>query len=145
MSAFVALMGRRFIVSVLVDGPKSSAILDRIRRAAEDNGVPKSRIVAITQVDDALPTTADIEDLFAPTDYLKLYNWAFNKTVQLEDLADTSVPIIKKLQDLHGREFDHALPAHALTEHQAEFFSALDQLSVDRFTALFELLNGAMS
>jgi hypothetical protein len=140
MPAFVALMGRRLEVSVLVDGPKASAVLDRVRKAAEENGVPESRIVAVAQIDATLPATADIEDLFAPTDYLKLYNWAFKKAVQIEDLPDTAVPVIKKLRDLHGW-FDHALPAHALTEHQTEFFSALEPVSVERFAALFELLN----
>lgn len=141
MPAFVALMGRRLEVSVLVDGPKTSAVLDRVRKAAEQNGVPKSRIVAISEVDSSLPSTADIEDLFAPVDYLRLYNWAFRKALQVEDLPDTPVPIIKKLQDIHGGEFDHALPAHALTDNQQEFFAELDPASVERFVALFKLLN----
>jgi len=62
----------------------------------------------------------------------------------MEDLPNISVPIIKKLHDLHGGEFDHALPAHSLTEHQTEFFSELDPVSVERFTSLFKLLNGSV-
>lgn len=144
MPAFVALMGRRLQVSVLVDGPKASSVLDRVRKAAADNGLPARRIVAVSEVTDSLPTTSDIEDLFAPADYLRIYNWAFGTSIQAEDLPGTRVPIIKKLQDYRGGEdFDHALPAHALTERQTEFFGGLEQESIDNFVALFKLLNKA--
>lgn len=75
MPAFVALMGRRLEVSVLVDGEKSTSVLDRTRNAAKENDVPPNRIVAANEVDSSLPKDADIEDLFAISDYLKLYNW----------------------------------------------------------------------
>jgi ABC-type transport system involved in cytochrome c biogenesis ATPase subunit len=145
MPAFVALMGRRLQVSVLVDGPKASAILDRVRKAASDNGLPERRIVAVSEVSKTLPATADIEDLFSVADYLKLYNWAFRASIQPEDLPTTPVPIIKKLHDYIGSDFDHALPAHALTEHQAEFFAGLAKESIDNFAAVFKLLNKAAS
>lgn len=146
MPAFVALMGKRLQVSVLVDGPKTSSVLDRVRKAATENGLPERRIVAISEVAESLPATSDVEDLFAPADYLKLYNWAFNTSIQPEDLADTPVPIIKKLQDYRGGDdFDHALPAHALTAHQTEFFGGLDSMTVENFIALFKLLNKSAS
>lgn len=145
MPAFVALMGRRLQVSVLVDGPRSSSVLDRVRKAAAQNGLPERRIVAVSEVDTSLPATADVEDLFAPADYLKLYNWAFRDSVQPEDLPETPVPIVKKLQDYKGGEFDHALPAHALTDHQSEFFSNLEPSTIANFVALFKLLNKSAS
>lgn len=144
MPAFVALMGRRLRVSVLVDGEKSSSVLDRTRAAAKANRVPEGRIVAVSEVDTALPRTADIEDLFAASDYLKLYNWAFRKNVDESELAPTNDRIIKKLTDLEG-PYDHALPAHALTENQKEFFAGLDKVSVERFAHLFKLLNKSAS
>lgn len=140
MPAFVALMGRRLAVSVLVDGEKTASVLDRTRAAAKANRVPEGRIVAVSEVDAALPRTADIEDLFAVSDYLQLYNWAFRKNVQEEDLPETNDRIIKKITDLEG-PYDHALPAHALTDQQKDFFSTLDSVSVDRFSALFKMLN----
>lgn len=78
MPAFVALMGRRLEVSVLVDGEKSSSVLDRTRRAANENDVPPSRIISVgNSIMRRCQGTGDIEDLFAVADYLKLYNWAF--------------------------------------------------------------------
>lgn len=142
MPAFVALMGRRLGVSVLVDGEKTQAVLERVKAAAAANGVPESRIVCVADVGNDLPKTADIEDLFAAADYLKLYNWAFRKQVTVADLPQSSAPIVKRIQDLEG-EYDHALPAHALTEHQTEFFDGLEPGSIANFEAVFGLLNKA--
>lgn len=144
MPAFVALMGRRLDVSALVDGASTSSILERARRAASENGVDPTTIVAVAEVDDSLPPTADIEDLFAPADYLKLFNWAFDSNVRLGTLPPTPIPIAKKLQDLQGK-FDHARPAHALTRHHAEFFANIDPVTIDRFEAAFRKLNQALA
>ena len=143
MPAFVALMGRRLKVSALVDGATTAPTLARARKAAEENGLEPKTIVAISELDPDLPVTADIEDLFAVSDYLKLYNWAYNRNVKEYDLPDTPLPVVKKLADLHGR-FDHALPAHALTDNQHEFFTSVSDETVSRFEAAFERLNWAV-
>jgi|GEM_PF-648343 len=143
MPAFVALMGRRLNVSALVDGATTAPTLVRSRRAAEENGVDPKTIVAVSEIDPALPLTADIEDLFAVSDYLKLYNWAFSAKVKESDLTIGPVPIVKKLADLYG-SFDHALPAHALTYNQAQFFASINSESVTRFGKAFEKLNEAV-
>ena len=144
MPAFVALMGRRLEVSVLIDGPKTNATFDRVTKAGEQNEVSANRFVTIAQVDEALPGTADIEDLFAAEDYLKLYNWAFGTSVSVADLPTTQEPIVRKLTNLRGSDYDHALPAHALTERTAEFFEQVDPRTVTNFTRLFEILNGSI-
>lgn len=143
MPAFVALMGRRLKVSALVDGATTDATLARSRKAASDNGVDPATIVAVCEIDTKLPSTADIEDLFAPADYLRLYNWAFGRNVKESDLPATPIPIVKKLVDLHGK-FDHALPAHALTDNQADFFASVKKETVSRFEKAFETLNKAV-
>jgi energy-coupling factor transporter ATP-binding protein EcfA2 len=76
MPAFVALLGRRLKVSALIDGARTSGKIERVRAAARSNGVPETSIVACVQASDDMPTNADIEDLFAFEDYLRLYNWA---------------------------------------------------------------------
>lgn len=42
-------------------------------------------------------------------------------------------------------EFDHALPAHALTEHRTEFFADVQENTLTHFRELFGLLNGTLS
>jgi predicted ATP-dependent endonuclease of OLD family len=144
MPAFVALMGRRLEVSVLVDGEKSNSVLDRTRNAAKENGVPGNRIISVAEVDSSLPRDADIEDLFAVSDYLKLYNWAFKRAITEDDLAATSGRILGRIESLEGK-FNHALPAHSLTDNQEDFFAKLDTTSVAHFKKLFALLNAGVA
>lgn len=142
--AFVALLGRRLKVSVLIDGSRSSAHLARTISAARHNSVPESSIIVCSDVPGA-PTNADIEDMFTVEDYLRLYNWAFLTSVMAADLPSTSEPILKKMTKyLDGAAFDHALPAHALTSHRAEFFASVQQKTVSNFAALFSLLNATL-
>jgi energy-coupling factor transporter ATP-binding protein EcfA2 len=146
MPAFVALMGRRLEVSVLVDGEKSASVLDRTRNAAKENDVPANRIVAASEVDSSLPKDADIEDLFALADYLKLYNWAFPAaTITEADLASTHGRILGRIESHLGYKYDHAKPAHALTDNQDEFFANIDPATVAHFEKLFEMLNAGVA
>lgn len=144
LPAFVALLGRRLKVAALVDGARTNARMSRIKSAAKDNGVPESAIVAVSDVE-GLPTNGDIEDLFAAADYLRLYNWAFDTNVDANDLNDTREPILKRLIDYRGTDFDHALPAHALTERRDEFFANIDPETVRNFETMFALLNATLT
>lgn len=143
MPAFVALLGRRLKVSALVDGAKTQGRRERIVSAALDNGVPESAVVTVSQVS-GVPSNADIEDLFTVADYLQLYNWAFGTDLTPGDLAQTGAPILKRIADLRGNDFDHAVPAHTLTARRAEFFAAAGQETIDNFEAMFVLLNGTI-
>lgn len=142
MPAFVALLGRRLSVSALIDGDRTNAKLQRVKKAAEHNGVDESVIVVCSDVDN-MPTNADIEDLFDVSDYLKLYNWAFGDSLKVTDLAATDEPIVKKITSARGA-FDHALPAHALTTHREEFFASIKPKSVNQFVAMIERLNSTV-
>ena len=143
MPAFIALLGRRLKVSALIDGARSQARLARIRTAARDNGVPETAIVLCSDVK-GMPTNADIEDLFATNDYLRLYNWTFNTNASPANLAATNEPILKKLIDFRGSDFDHALPAHQLTNRCEEFFGSIDEATEKNFAELFRLLNATV-
>ena len=135
MPAFVALLGRRLKVSALIDGAKTGSKIERVKAAARSNGVPETAIVACSQVSDDLPANADIEDLFEVEDYLRLYNWAFGASLTSTDLPTTTEPILRRLEGIVGK-FDHALPAHALTEHREEFFGSIKPKSVERFESV---------
>jgi energy-coupling factor transporter ATP-binding protein EcfA2 len=145
MPAFVALLGRRLKVSALIDGARTGGKIDRVRAAARNNGVPGTAIVACSQVGDDMPTNADIEDLFEVSDYLRLYNWAFDTSLTTGDLPSTKEPILRRLEVHTGKKFDHALPAHALTEHREDFFASVQPRTTERFEKLFGLLNSTVS
>jgi energy-coupling factor transporter ATP-binding protein EcfA2 len=143
MPAFVALLGRRLKVSALVDGAKSNSTFERVRSAAEANGVPDASIVVCGSASDELPKDADIEDLFAEDDYLRLYNWAFTASLTADELPKTNERILKRMESVVGK-YDHALPAHALTQHYAEFCTSLTPITAERFKKLIALLNATL-
>jgi predicted ATP-dependent endonuclease of OLD family len=143
MPAFVALLGRRLKVSALIDGARTGSKIERVRAAARNNSVPESSIIVCSSVDGDLPVNADIEDLFTAVDYLKLYNWTFDTNLVESDLPQTTEPILRRISQLRG-EFDHALPAHVLTQRRVEFFEGLDPKTADRFEKLFEFLNATV-
>ena len=105
---------------------------------------PRGCIVLCSDADPVLPSNADIEDLFDPSDYLRLFNWAFKTSLVLSNSAATNERILKCVFSYYGW-FDHALPAHALTDHREEFFASIQPLSVARFRALFTLLNATLT
>jgi energy-coupling factor transporter ATP-binding protein EcfA2 len=141
--AFVALLGRRLDVTVLVDGAKSGNRVQRIKNAAKAADVPESSIIVCSDVP-GLPTNADIEDLFHVEDYLRLYNWAFSTSLTAADLPQTDQPILQRVTEKRGSEYDHALPAHALTNHRDEFFGSVKPVTLEHFEKLFELLNATI-
>ena len=126
-----------------IDGDRTNAKLQRVKKAAEHNGVDESVIVVCSDVD-RMPTNADIEDLFDVADFLRLYNWVYKDNLKAGDLAGTDEPIIKKITAVRG-SFDHALPAHALTLHRNEFFGAIKPKTVKQFVALAEKLNATVT
>lgn len=142
MPAFVALLGRRLSVTALLDGAQVSRTKTRVLAAAGSNGVPEANVVTCSQVE-GIPSTADIEDLFAESDYLKLYSWAFDN-LSPSELPSTSEPILRRIESVRGK-FDHALPAHALSRRSDEFFAGINSVSVRRFEELFALLNATIA
>ncbi|NES29187.1 AAA family ATPase [Micromonospora terminaliae] len=144
MPAFVALLGRRLKVSALIDGARTSSKVERVKAAARSNGVAESAIVTCAQASQDLPANADIEDLFEAEDYLRLYNWAFDARIKTDDLPQTKEPILRRIEIARGK-FDHALPAHMLTQRREEFFAEVKSDTVARFERLFSLLNSTLS
>lgn len=136
---FVALMGRRFPLTALLDGAQSTRQEQRVVRAAEAVGIQTKSILTCGSVHEDLPKTADIEDLFDPEDYLWLYSRALTP-LSVADLPAGSEPIIKKISDTRG-EFDHALPAHELTRSSGEFYAQVRPTTLQRFEALFASLS----
>ena len=71
---FVALLGTKLDMTVLVDSQKKGH--QRLAHLATNGYLAEKRIITIGQI--LKKKLADIEDLFAPEDYLLLYNKALN-------------------------------------------------------------------
>lgn len=138
MPAFVALLGRRLDVRALVDGAEATKVIKKVLAAADAAGVDRSKIVVVGELN-GLPATADIEDLFTVKDYLWLYNRSGHPTLTEADLPQTSEPILRRVGSVRG-DFDHAGPAHQLTNDLDEFFAQVDATTLDRFEEVLRLL-----
>ncbi len=142
MPAFVALIGRDLEVSVLLDGARSGKDAQRVLALVDGKLITKDEIVVIADIQSAV-TSPDIEDLFDVDDYLRLYNWAFDKKLKAADLPNNTDRIIKRIEAV-AVVFDHALSAHALTAHRDEFFKSVASGTVERFEKLFAALNATI-
>lgn len=142
--AFVALLGRHLEVSVLMDGGKNSRHVQRLQSLIDEGVFSASELVLCSQVDDA-HSSADIEDMFDPEDYLRLVNWSSLGKVNVADLPKSDARLVSRVSDALGVEtFDHGLPAAGLASHRDEFFGSITDATLDRFESLIELLNGTI-
>jgi predicted ATPase len=86
---------------------------------------------------------ADIEDLFAKDDYLKLFNAAFPeyKDLRVTGFKDISIPIIPGISEMLGIDhFNHYRPARELAQRGvgSDFFN---KESLSNFEKAFKALN----
>lgn len=133
---FVALLGLHLDVTVLVDS--SPGPNDRISQLADRGILERTRILSISQ--SLGKPNVDIEDLFTPGEYLKLYNAAFGTSVRVSDLTGTD-GIVRRVSRYSGSDFNHAEPAMAMLQIRDSFLSSLSSGTLDRFEALFNSVN----
>ncbi|WP_208094461.1 ATP-dependent nuclease [Mucilaginibacter agri] len=87
-------------------------------------------------------TTADIEDLFAKEDYLKIYNEAFpTKKINLTDLNDKIKPTLIQISKYLGVDrFNHYRPANILAAKGIDI-TFFDKITIDNFQKVFIEIN----
>ena len=134
---FGALLGAHLRdITVLLDA--SSTGNQRLADLAKEGILDSSRIITVASVTGA--KRADMEDLFEPGEYLRLYNAAFGESLT-EDALDGSDPILRRIQRQRGSAFDHRRPSTELLRNKAEFLDSLSDATLDRFESLFKKIN----
>lgn len=142
MPAFVSLFGE-LDVTLLIDGTsKSTGKLDLLVRA---KALPQKRVISTNQF--ALVEPSDIEDLFTPAEYLRLYNGAFSTGLKVLDLVGKD-RIIARIGRANGEQFrQHGKPAEYLmrSADRVKFLKALSSGTLDRWEKLFVAINATLS
>lgn len=142
MPAFVSLFAE-LDVTLLIDGTsKSTGKLDTLVRA---KALPQKRVISTNQF--AAMEPSDIEDLFTPGEYLKLYNPAFGSNLKVSDLNGTD-RIIARIGRANDETFkEHGKPAEYLmrSADREKFLGALSDGTIDRWASLFEAINKTLS
>jgi predicted ATP-dependent endonuclease of OLD family len=138
VSTFISLLrGSELNIVCLLDTFKDGKLDDLI----EQKIISKKKIRFFDEFLDDY-SSADIEDLFAKEDYVKIYNEGFpDKQITLSDLNDKIKPILIQInKHLEIERFNHYRPANKLAAKgvDARFF---DVTSLDNFEKVFIEIN----
>ncbi|MFG1648126.1 ATP-dependent endonuclease [Amycolatopsis sp. NPDC049252] len=132
---FVALLGRKISVTVLLDSGTEGG--GKVEAAIKANKIASKRVVFVGSV--LTQKHSDIEDLFTAGDYLGLYNDAFGASHKVGDLPKHPDRLILRLEALDGK-FDHWRPAEVLLRNPAKV-AKLSQTTLDNFENLARSIN----
>jgi energy-coupling factor transporter ATP-binding protein EcfA2 len=151
LPTFISTLGENYVsVAVMMDvSTKNRVKLDQINR----NAVVK-RHNPIKWVEVAKVRTADIEDLFEPTFYLKLVNEAYAgelpEPVTMKSITESNPRIVQRLdsyfrrQRIAGGRFDPYRPAALLLQRHSQLRGMISDLTVERAASLFERINSVL-
>ncbi|WP_329529704.1 AAA family ATPase (plasmid) [Streptomyces sp. NBC_01450] len=139
--AFVALIGSNLQATVLIDS--TPAAVAKLKNLTGKGLLAPKRLLTDTFSDGV--KGSDIEDLFSPGDYLKLYNAAFGTGLKVSDLNGND-RIIARIGRATGASFDeHGRPADALLRKRDTLLPKLSETTLSRFEQLFTAINQTLA
>lgn len=143
VATFISLLrGSKLNIACLLDSfvdPKGRA---KVEDLVKNKIIQKSKIRFIHEFLSEY-SHADLEDLFAKQDYLKLFNLAFSEhnDIQLTDLRSDIKPILIQITQFLGiRRFNHFRPANQLARLGVDI-SFFEPLTLDNFESVFRQIN----
>jgi predicted ATPase len=138
--SFVALLGNHLELTVLIDSRKEGN--QRLQHLTQHGLLKGTRLITIGEIIGA--KVGDVEDLFAPEEYLRLFNEAFSKSFKVSDLVGKD-PIVNRLARLIKVDrYDHGLPATALLKNYPSILPTLAPETLTRFESLFQRINSTL-
>lgn len=137
---FVALIGPHLDVTVVVDAGTEG--MQRITNMAKRGLLQGQRLITISEITET--NHSDIEDLFAPADYIRLFNAAMKKRVNPAKLPPGD-RIVKRIAVQIGGDFDHGLPADHLLRNRDTICPVLSEETLKRFEMLIERINQTLT
>lgn len=138
--SFVALLGNHLELTVLIDSRKEGN--QRLQHLTQQGLLRGTRLIAIGEIIGT--KVGDVEDLFAPEEYLRLFNEAFAKSFKVADLVGKD-PIVNRLTRLLKVDrYDHGLPATALLKNYPSIMPTLAPETLTRFESLFQRINSTL-
>jgi predicted ATP-dependent endonuclease of OLD family len=142
--SFISLFrGNDLEIVCLLDSYSETAGKQRLDDMIRHKIIKQKQVVFFDEFAKVDGDRADIEDLFEPEEYLKLYNGAFKKegTIELTDLDSKLPTILGRInKHLDIPRFNHYRPANALNKMgvDASFFS---EATLTRFETMFQHVN----
>ncbi|MGW8955528.1 ATP-dependent nuclease [Streptomyces sp. NPDC055709] len=140
--AFVALIGTNLQATVLIDS--TPAGVAKIKALTNKGLLAPKRLLLTDTFTDGVKNS-DIEDLFSPGDYLKLYNTAFGTKLKVGDLNGKD-RIIARISRATGTPFtEHGRPADTLLRKRDALLPGLSETTLSRFEHLFTAINETLA
>jgi predicted ATP-dependent endonuclease of OLD family len=138
--SFVALFsGHLLNTTVLIDSASSRS--QRLNDMIKQGNLPPQNLIEISQVTGK--PISDIEDLFMETEYLALYNDAFNASVKPSELEGND-SVVRRIERHSGGKFEHLPPADVFLRDKEAYFGNLSSETLERFEELFRLINATL-
>ena len=148
---FVSLLGENYVsVAVLMDvTPKNKAKMDLINK---NNTIQRDNPVKWVEVQKI--RTADIEDIFEPSFYLKLVNASYAmdllEPVSMKAISAKDPRIVQRLEahfesaNIAGGHFDSYRPAAWLLENHALLRNEISEDVIERAVSMFQRVNSLL-
>lgn len=140
MPAAVSLLGQQLDVTVVADGGSNPP--QKLNHLVTEGLLEFKRIIMLGPITGL--ASADIEDLFDPEDYLRLYDAAFGTSVTLADLGDKGERILTRIERKFGK-FNHNDPSNWLLENRSTAMEVMSALTLDQFEKLFHAINATFA
>ncbi|MBN2881810.1 AAA family ATPase [Candidatus Woesearchaeota archaeon] len=143
VATFISLLrGSQLEIACLLDSYTDAAGQAKMDKMIREKIIHKNKIRFFDEFVDGLDK-ADLEDLFTKSDYLKLFNAAFNEHTDIKETdlnASIKQIIIQINQHLGVPRFNHYLPANELVK-LAVNESFFEHDTLNRFEKVFEEIN----
>lgn len=143
VSTFISLLrGSKLNIVCLLDSFIDPKGKQKVEDLIKNKIIKQNKIRFFDEFTESL-NRADIEDLFAKEDYIKIFNETFSsdfKTISIEDF-DLKANIIPQINNFIGRDrFNHYRPAYKLSQLNVlpEYFN---ELSLNNFEKMFTEIN----
>ena len=141
IATFISLMrGNKLSTVCLLDSFKDQSAKARLEKMHTENIISKRKIIYYSDVINC--EQADVEDMFTKSEYLQLYNGAFNTKVE-ESSLKSNKPILDQLKKKYSENRNHYLPANFLLKHVSEI--SFSDETLNRFEKLFDKINDEFS
>lgn len=143
VATFISLLrGSSLEIVCLLDSYTDAKGKAKMEKMISDKIITKSKVRFFDEFIDS-HSKADLEDLFTKSDYLKLFNAAFNELadIKVSDLNSSIERIILQLNKHLGKDrFNHFRPANAIAKLGADkdFF---ETETLDNFEKVFKEIN----
>lgn len=138
VATFISLMrGNKLKMVCLLDTFTEQSAKKRLENMVAKNIIHKNKILFYHDILER--DFADVEDLFAISDYIQFYNGEFNKSYEEKDFGEDKSILSQLKEKNEGKDFNHYRPANFLAKNINSI--SLSERTLENFENLFKIVN----